>query len=186
MSDVLHASRHRRTAKAMDPNRGIHFMFACSFFYLLFTCANPIRRRALISVSALFGARPPLHPVVLSLAAAASLHHKGRRRRVRECPKAEDQTSWPSIAPKTVYELHTCYVRIPSSETNLYSIFWTWYSMHNICDQSYSRRGNSELTQFLGPSKRIWKILIAFFDKSISSLSFSKSQILFKKEYTLI
>ena len=66
MSDVLHASRHRRTAKAMDPNRGIHFMFVCSFFYLLFTCANPIRRRALISVSALFGARPPLHPMVLS------------------------------------------------------------------------------------------------------------------------
>ena len=67
-------------------------MFVCSFFYLLFTCANPIRRRALISVSALFGARPPLHPVVLSLDAAASLHHKGRRRRVRECPKAEDTT----------------------------------------------------------------------------------------------
>ena len=84
MSDVLHASRHRRTAKAMDPNRGIHFMFACSFFYLLFTCANPIRRRALISVSALFGARPPLHPMVLSLAAAASLHHKGRRRQGRK------------------------------------------------------------------------------------------------------
>ena len=78
-----------------------------------------------------------------------------KRSQISTCTDSgEGQTSWPSIAPKTVYELHMFYVRIPSSETNLYSIFCTWYSMHHICDQSYLRMGDSGLSQFLGPSKR--------------------------------